>query len=710
LDVVYTDEGVLKMTPRTRKKHLLPSHPLPVPFGAQVVERGVQFTLCSRFATRVWLMLFDAPDAAQPFAEYELTPDRHRIGDIWHIHVQDARPGQFYLYRMEGQTPPGIPNFYDPNQWLLDPYALAVARPGTWASKEGLTPGKPLRSGPLFPKGVIVRDDFDWSEDHTPRIPLADTIIYEAHLRGFTAHPSSHVKHPGTYRGFIEKIPYLQDLGITAVEFLPVQEFNEMEYFLENGPRRDLRNFWGYSTLAFFAPNGRYAAGGSYGEQVREFQEMVLALHKAGIEVILDVVFNHTAEGGNGGPTYSFRGIDNSIYYMMDNQKGTYLNFSGCGNTVNGNHPVVRSFIMNCLRYWVLHMHVDGFRFDLASVLTRGPNGELLPNPPIVEQIAEDPALRDTKIIAEAWDAAGTYQVGNFPNERWSEWNGLFRDDVRRFWRGDSGTLGRFASRLTGSADLYEKRGQLPTKSINFVTCHDGFTLNDLVSYENKHNEANCENNRDGENHNFSCNGGVEGPTNNPAILAMRRRRQKNFFAALFLAVGVPMFPAGDELSRTQFGNNNAYCQDNEISWLNWDDLPQHRDLFEFVKRLIAFRKAHPCLRRTRFFKGPQPGAAEADILWFGPRGYAPDWDKDSAVACLINGRREFTGAAQDDDHLFMVFNAGPENHLFFLPDPMGRPWALALTTQERLPQWSRRMKWVVSPPQSVTVFASAPV
>lgn len=696
------------MTPRTtRKRHLLPSHPVPVPFGAHVVDCGVQFTICSRYATRVWLMIFNAPDADKPVIEYELTPERHRIGDIWHIHVQDAKPGQFYLYRMEGQTPPGIPNFYDPHQWLLDPYALAVARPGRWGSKTGLTPGQPIRSGPYFPKGVIVRDDFDWSEDHTPHIPLADTIIYEVHARGFTAHPSSGAKWPGTFRGIVEKIPYLQDLGITAVEFLPVQEFNEMEYFLENGPRRDLRNFWGYSTLAFFAPNGRYAAGGNYGQQVREFQEMVVALHKAGIEVILDVVFNHTAEGGNGGPTYSFRGIDNSIYYMMDNEKSAYLNFSGCGNTVNGNHPVVRSFIMNCLRYWVLHMHVDGFRFDLASILTRGPNGELLPNPPIVEQIAEDPALRDTKIIAEAWDAAGTYQVGSFPSERWSEWNGQYRDDVRRFWRGDDGMLGRFASRLTGSADLYEKQGQRPTKSINFVTCHDGFTLADLVSYETKHNEANAENNRDGENNNFSCNYGAEGPTEDPAIWALRKRQQKNFFATLFLSAGVPMFPAGDEFSRTQKGNNNAYCQDNDISWVDWRLLEQHKDLHEFVRRLIAFRKAHPALRRARFFRGQQPGQTAADILWFGPRGYQPDWDKDKALACLIHGSRAFTGADRDDDNLFVVFNADKAKQLFFLPDLPGQPWTLVFTTNDREPQWSRRMKWVVAPERSVTVFSS---
>ncbi|MFH0953932.1 MAG: glycogen debranching protein GlgX [Verrucomicrobiota bacterium] len=696
------------MTSRLRK-HTLPSSPMPVPYGAQVLNKGVQFTMFSRYATRAWLMLFDAPDAAQPLVEYELSPDRNRIGDIWHIYVEDARPGQFYLYRMEGKTPPGVANFYDPNQWLLDPYAFAVAGSPRWGDPRGLQPGHPPKNGPLFPKGVITRDEFDWADDHTPRIPLAETIIYETHLRGFTVHPSSGVKHPGTYRGFIERIPYLLDLGITAVELLPIQEFNEMEYFLENQNRRDLRNYWGYSTLAFFAPNGRYAHAGVCGQQVREFKELVMALHRAGLEVILDVVFNHTAEGGDGGPTYSFRGIDNAIFYMMEETRPHYRNFSGCGNTVNSNHPVVRNFIMNCLRYWVLHMHVDGFRFDLASVLTRGPDGKLLPNPPIVETIAEDAALRDTKIIGEAWDAAGTYQVGSFPNERWSEWNGLFRDDVRRFWRGDKEMLGRFATRLTGSADLYDKAGQMTLKSINFVTSHDGFTLCDLVSHAEKHNEANGEGNRDGEQHNFSAHYGEEGPTSDPEICRIRRRQQKNFLATLFLSQGVPMLLAGDEFCRTQQGNNNAYCQDNKISWLDWDHLGNNTDLHAFVKKLIAFRKAHPSLRRPSFFRGLAPGATNADILWLGADGKEPAWDTASALACLINGHREYTGAAEDDDSLLIMINSGEEPATFDIPPPPDKPWVLALTTEEDHPEWHRRKGYIVLDARSLTVLASAP-
>lgn len=694
---------------RKEISHLLPSTPVIVPYGAHVVERGVQFTIFSRHATRVWLMLFDAPDDAVPVAEYELTPDRNRIGDIWHIHVEDARAGQFYLYRMEGRTPPGMRSFYDPHQWLLDPYALAVAAAPKWGDTRGLPPGAMPRNGPLFPKGVIVEDDFDWEGDRTLRIPLSDTVIYELHVRGYTVDPSSRVRHPGTFRGLVEKIPYLQDLGVTAVELLPVQEFNEMEYYQTNDPRRDLRNFWGYSTVAFFAPNGRYAHAGVYGQQVREFKEMVRAFHQAGIEVILDVVFNHTAEGGDGGPTYSFRGIDNSIYYLMDPTGQHYVNYSGCGNTVNSNHPVVRDFILNCLRYWVLHMHVDGFRFDLASILTRGPDGQVLPNPPIVEHIAEDPALRDTKIIAEAWDAAGAYQVGSFPNERWSEWNGMFRDDVRRFWKGDAGVLSRFATRLTGSADLYDKAGQTPMKSINFVTCHDGFTLRDLVSYERKHNELNGENNRDGENHNHSANYGVEGPTRDPEILAIRYRQQKNLMATLFLSLGVPMMLGGDEFGRTQQGNNNAYCQDNEISWVNWGLLREYAGLHAFVKKLIAFRKAHPSLRRLRFVSGRALPGLPPDITWYGVNGRAPDWERDHAIACLLSGRREYTGAPEDDDSFFMIFNAGAAPATFLLPPPPEKPWTLALTTEENDVMWYRSKNVFIADARSLTVLASAP-
>lgn len=679
---------------------------MPVPYGANPVDVGVQFTLFSRHATRVWLMLFDAPDAETPSEEFELTPERNRIGDIWHIHVKTARPGMYYLYRLDGQSPKGQKDFFDPDQWVIDPYAQAVARPPAWGSTTGIQPGKLIRNGAMMPKGIIVHDEFDWSDDRTLKIPLSETVIYEAHLRGFTAHPSSGVSSPGSYRAFHDKIPYLQRLGITAVEFLPIQEFNEMEYYHEQSSRSQLRNYWGYSTLAFFAPNGRYASAGVYGQQVKEFKKLVLALHRAGIEVILDVVFNHTAEGGDGGPIYSFRGVDNSIYYLMDESGQHYTNYTGCGNTVNSNHPIVRDFIMQCLRYWHLHMHVDGFRFDLASVLARGVDGELLPDPPLIEQIAEAPYLRDCKIIAEAWDAAGAYQVGSFPSDRFSEWNGRYRDDIRRFWRGEAGMLGALATRIAGSADLYDRDDQSPLKSINFVTCHDGFTLHDLVTYEQKRNEANGENNRDGENNNHSRNYGAEGETDDPAINAIRTRQKKNILATLLLSQGVPMLLAGDEFSRTQRGNNNAYAQDNEISWIDWTLLREQSELVEFVRRLIRFRKAHPSLRRTRFLTGAHYKGGP-DIAWFGPNGRSPEWNHEQTIACLLNGCHEATGAAVDDDFLFLLFNASEHDATYQLPATSEKPWRVEWSTQEDEPAIDRKQGAITVKSHSVTVLAA---
>lgn len=688
--------------------HLLPSVPMPLPYGANPVEQGVQFTLFSRHATRVWLMLFDAPDADKPSEEYELSPEKNRIGDIWHVHIKTARAGMYYLYRLDGIAPPGHECYFDPEQWVLDPFAQAIARPPSWGSTEGIIRGINIRNGARFPKGIIVSDEFDWADDRTLKTPLNETVIYEAHLRGFTARPSSGVSHPGTYRGFQEKIPHLQKLGVTAVEFLPIQEFNEMEYYHENSRRSSLRNYWGYSTLGFFAPNGRYASAGVYGQQLTEFKKLVLALHRAGIEVILDVVFNHTAEGGDGGPIYSFRGVDNSIYYLMDETGQHYMNYSGCGNTVNSNHPIVRDFIMYCLRYWHLHMHVDGFRFDLASILARGRDGEILPDPPIIEHIAEAPFLRDCKIIAEAWDAAGAYQVGSFPSERFSEWNGRYRDDIRKFWRGDGGLLGAFATRISGSADLYDRDDQSPLKSINFITSHDGFTLRDLVSYEQKHNEANGEDNRDGDNDNNARNYGVEGETNDPAINALRFRQQKNMLATLFISQGVPMLTAGDEFSRTQRGNNNAYSQDNDISWVDWALAEKNSGLVDFVRRLIRFRKAQPALRRTRFLTG-QPLQGGADIAWHGREGRSPDWH-DNTIACQLNGNREATGAATDGDSLFLIFNASEHEAVYHLPPPPGRPWRMEWTTQENDPLWKRPQGVITVQGRSVTALSSAHV
>ncbi|NCC53156.1 MAG: glycogen debranching enzyme, partial [Spartobacteria bacterium] len=534
--------------------------------------------------------------------------------------------------------------------------------------------------------------------------PLANAIIYEAHIRGYTVHPSAGVQHPGTYRGFIEKIPYIKELGVTSVEFLPMQEFNEMEFYTENMGRRDLRNFWGYSTQAFFAPMSRFAADGVAGQQIREFRELVTALHREGIEVILDIVFNHTCEGNMDAATYSMRGIDNPVYYMMEDNGKHYRNYSGCGNTVNCNHPVVRQFILDCLRYWVLHMHVDGFRFDLASVLTRGQHGEILPNPPLIEAIAEDPVLRHTKLIAEAWDAAGLYQVGSFPNRHWSEWNGKYRDHMRRFWKGEEGMLRAFVTHLVGSPDLYGHEKQTPQKSINFITAHDGFTMYDAVSYLEKRNQANHENNADGERFNESQNCGVEGETDNPTVLAKRKRQQKNFFATLLLSQGVPMLLAGDEFSRTQKGNNNAYCQDNDISWVDWSLLDTHRDLFEFVKTLIAFRKAQPALRRDYFLNDQTHGDSQPDVLWFGPTKTDIDWDHGKSIACFLSGNIDHNTPRVDDD-LFIIFNAS-EHPRAFMPIPSEESsWSLALTTQDTPPSWRKGQKTIKVDEFSVNVL-----
>ena len=468
------------------------------------------------------------------------------------------------------------------------------------------------------PKCVFVNEHFKWAEDQPLRHPWSKIIIYETHVRGFTIHPKSGVDHPGTYRGLVEKIPYLKTLGVTAVELMPVQEFNETSVTRRNPQTsQPLRNYWGYDPVVFCAPRASYSSSGGLGQQKLEFKEMVRAFHDAGIEVILDMVFNHTAEGDELGPTLCFRGMDNAIFYTLASDKRHYKDYTGTGNTINANHPVVRDLILTSLRYWTVEMHVDGFRFDLASVLSRNETGKLLADAPLLERIAEDPVLRDVKIIAEAWDAAGAYEVGSFSERRWAEWNGRYRDDIRRFWRGDDGMLGSFASRICGSADIYTRSGKGPDGSINFVTCHDGFTLNDLVSYRDKHNEANGENNHDGTDANFSENYGAEGPTTDVEIEAVRKVQINNFLLTLFISRGVPMLLGGDEFRRTQAGNNNAYCQDNETSWYDWSFLEKHREIFRFTCGMIAFRRAHLILSKEQFY-------TDDEIQWFSPQGGSP--------------------------------------------------------------------------------------
>ena len=671
----------------------------PLPLGAHPLKDGIQFSIFSRNATAVSLVLFGSDERDTEYLEIALDPLTNKTGDIWHILVEGIPGRLLYGYRVDGPYAPERGFRFNRNKLILDPYARAVTGNRTWDFTQalGYDPASPLEdlsfsevdSMPHMPR-CIVPGPATGPLHRAFRNPDRDCIIYELHVKGYTVHGSSRVKNPGTFRGLTEKIPYLKQLGVTAVELMPVQEFDENDNTNVN-PRTGerLKNFWGYNTIAFFAPKGSYSASGRMGEQVMEFKEMARAFHDAGMEIILDVVFNHTAEGDETGPTLSFRGIDNSIYYILKEDKRGYMNFSGCGNTFNCNHPLVRDFILDVLRYWVMEMHVDGFRFDLASILGRDQSGSIMSNPPLIEIIGEDPILRNTRIIAEAWDAAGAYQVGEFPG-RWAEWNGKFRDDVRKFWRGDDDTVGAFATRVTGSSDLYEKSGRGPLQSINFITCHDGFTLNDLVSYEEKHNDENGEGNEDGENYNLSSNCGIEGPDATALIGRIRSRQIRNFIATLFLSQGTPMLLAGDEFRRTQRGNNNAYCQDNEISWVDWGLMERNRDIQRFTREMIRFRKDHPVLRRQFFFTGEAaPGASGADITWHGHAVHEPEWGEDShSIAMLINGDRLYSSADESGSDLYIIFNASMIRRHYEIPDaPSGRRWRMAIDTSRPSPQ-----------------------
>ena len=649
LDAVTTDFAVLRGQPQ--------------PYGVRNLAEGVNFAVFSRNATTVSLVLF-RPGDLDPVMEIPFDPKINRTGDVWHLCLKGLIAGFEYGYRMTRESKEASPiHRFDAESVLLDPYARAISGPSLWRSATR----KAASLGNW--RGLLVDDDFDWQMDQPLNRHLADSVIYEMHVRGFTRHESASVSHPGTFRGVIEKIPYLQDLGITAVELLPVTEFDEADNYRKNPlTGGDLHNFWGYHPLSFFAPKAAYAVEMSVGAQIREFKEMVKALHAAGIEIILDVVFNHTGEGNEKGRSISMRGLDNSVYYIVDPESGDYANYSGCGNTVNCNHPVVRDLIIDALCYWVTEMHVDGFRFDLASILGRGSDGEVLTNPPLLERIAGHPVLANTKLIAEAWDAAGLYQVGTFPNfGRWAEWNGKFRDDLRRFIRGDQGMVSILATRLAGSSDLYQNDGRAPYHSINFVTSHDGFTLADLVRYADKHNEANGEYSADGDNHNLSDNYGVEGPSEDPAIESLRARQVRNFATLLILAHGVPMLLGGDEIGRSQGGNNNAWCQDNAISWLDWNKLSDNRGLYRFFRRLIAFRQHHALLR-PRFFEGEENTGRR--LTWHGFQSDSPDWSETShSLAMHLQGH-------QEDAEIYLIVHAAIDGAKFQLPEPVSaKPW-----------------------------------
>jgi isoamylase len=596
---------------------------LSFPLGADLAPGGANFSVFSKHATAAQLLLFDNVDDPEPSRVIDLDPRVNRTYHYWHAFVPGVTAGQLYGYRLAGPLDPVRGLRFDPNKLLLDPYGKCVARPARRSREAARTPGNNVATAL---KSVVVDSSaYDWEGDRPLGRPFAKTIIYEMHCGGFTRHPSSGVapSKRGTYAGLVEKIPYLQDLGITAVELLPIFAFDE-----HDGPP-GLGNYWGYQPLSFFAPHDGYSSRSTPLGAVDEFRDMVKALHRAGIEIIMDVVYNHTTEGNENGPTICFRGLANDTYYILPEDKSRYADYTGCGNTLNANESIVRRLILDSLRYWVGEMHVDGFRFDLASILSRDENGRPMASPPILWDIESDPILANVKLIAEAWDAAGLYQVGHFVGDSWKEWNGRFRDDVRAFLKGDNGTARGMACRLTGSPDIYEREEREPEQSINFITCHDGFTLNDLVSYDAKHNETNGEENRDGANDNLSWNCGVEGPSDEPEVERLRNRQIKNFLTMTLLATGTPMLLMGDEVRRSQGGNNNAYCQNNETSWFDWALVERHSDIHRFVKSLIA-------LRLNRELPTERLDMTLAELLrrqpfqWHGVKLNAPDWSSES--------------------------------------------------------------------------------
>jgi glycogen operon protein len=656
------------------------------PLGATLSGDGVNFCLYSQNATEVFLLLFDRPDGDPT----DIIKMENRTRFVWHAFVHGMNAGQLYGYKVRGPFDPARGLRFNENKLLIDPYARALS--GKFRDTENLLlaydPFSPARdlsfdardNSAIVPKCIVTDGRFDWQGDSPPEIPFEKLIVYETHVKGFTAHPSSGVSAPGTYLGFIEKITYLKDLGINAVELLPVHEVTVEDSLSAKG----LTNYWGYNTIGFFAPESSYGSKRYPGCQVNEFKTLVRECHRAGIEVILDVVYNHTGEGSELGPTLCFRGIDNPTYYSLTGGPSDpfryYMNYTGCGNSLNFFSAHVIRLVMDSLRYWVEEMHVDGFRFDLASVLGRE-EGAFHGSAAFFDAISQDPVLHRVKLIAEPWDL-GTYQVGNFPVD-WSEWNGRFRDTVRKFVKGDGGQVRDLGWRLTGSADLYGDDGRSACNSVNFVTCHDGFTLYDLVSHNGKHNDANMESNQDGSNDNNSWNCGVEGETDDPGVVRLRKQLAKNFACCLLFASGTPMLQGGDEFLRTQRGNNNAYCQDNEITWLNWGDAEKNRDILEFFRKAIAFTKRYPILQRRRFFTGTdRDGDCIPDIEWFGGNLDRPAWDDPElrTLCCLLDGGEE--PSETGDYRLFVIMNADYRAQSIRIPHPAeGKRWLRVIDT-----------------------------
>lgn len=643
----------------------------PFPFGVTLVPFGVNFSIFSSHAKSCTLVLFEK-HAAAPFAEIPF-PDEFRLGNAFSMVVFDLDYENLeYGYRMDGEFNPEAGHWFDKTKILLDPYAKIIGGRDKW----GIAPNW---QDIYQHRARIAFDDFDWEDDRPLEIPAQDLIIYEMHVRGFTQHPSSGVKHQGTFAGISEKISYLKELGINAIELMPIYEFDEFENSRIHPETGELLvNYWGYSPVGFFAPKAGYASTGKWGMQVDELKTLIKDLHRVGIEVILDVVFNHTAEGNERGPTISFRGLDNKTYYMLT-PEGYYFNFSGTGNTLNCNNPIVRNLVLDCLRYWASEYHIDGFRFDLATILGRDPWGKPLSNPPLLESLAFDPILAKCKLIAEAWDAGGLYQVGSFPAfGRWSEWNGKYRDRIRKFLKGDEGCVGEMAQRIQGSPDLYAHSGRLPTTSINFITAHDGFTLADLFSYNDKHNHDNGEHNQDGGNDNYSWNCGAEGWTDDANILNLRQRLMKNAIALLIVSQGVPMILMGDEIGRSQQGNNNAYCHDTQLNWLDWQLLDKNAELFHFFKTCIAFRHAHSALRNAaHFHHTDRMNSGYADISWHGTKAWSADWSNSSRVLAFL-----LCGKHAQDDYIYVAMNMHYCPLDFELPGlPSGLEWHIFANT-----------------------------
>ncbi len=643
------------------------------PLGATVQPDGVNFAIFSKNSYSLELLLFLHPEDAIPFQCIKLDPEMNKSFYYWHIFVEDLKPGILYGYRIQGPDEPHNGHRFDASKLILDPYARAVVTPKGYERSAAI--GHENNFGSAMKCVVVDPDTYEWEGDKPLHHTYAKSVIYELHVKGFTRHFSSQVtdNKRGTYAGLIEKIPYLKELGITTVEIMPVIQFDSTDV---HSP--ELKNYWGYSPIAFFAPHNGYCYCDDPKVIADEFRNMVKALHKANIEVILDVVFNHTAEGNHQGPTLSFKGLENRAYYMLSEQMQYYMDFSGCGNTLNTNHSIVKRMIIDSLKRWVLEMHIDGFRFDLASVMSRNKNGTPLDDPPILWEIESHPVLSETKIIAEAWDTGGLYQLGSFIGDKWAEWNGKYRDDIRRFLRGDPGTIHAFTHRISGSPDLFKKPFRDPNRSINFITCHDGFTMNDLVSYNGKHNEANQEDNRDGSNDNYSCNYGFEGPTEDVAIEQLRIRQIKNLFTILLLSQGTPMFVMGDEVRRSQQGNNNAYCHDDELSWFDWKNVDSNQELFQFVQQLIQFNLSHEIFQMERFWDDSIPGKPSS-IFWHGIKLNEPDRGENShSIAYTLV---EDNGGSQ---YHFMI-NAWWEPLNFEIP--RGQPWYRIIDTFKTFPE-----------------------